>query len=61
MVRILVTRLRHGGNKLLPGILQNAHAHLLAERNMLIPGLLQLPAPVGAMQNIIQRHDGFDH
>ena len=28
---------------------------------MLIPCLLELPAPVGAMENIVQRGDGFDH
>lgn len=28
---------------------------------MLIPGLLELPTPVGAMENIVQRSDGFDH
>ena len=43
------------------GVLLNAYAHFFAERNVLIPGLLQLSAPVGAMQNIVQRGDGFDH
>ena len=28
---------------------------------MLIPGLLELSAPVGAMKNVVQRGDGFDH
>ena len=61
MVRVLVARLRHGGDKFLTGVLLNAHTHLFAEWNMLIPGLLQLPTPVAAMQNIIQRRHGFDH
>ncbi len=61
MVRVLIADLRHGGDKFLPSVLLNAHPHLFAQRDVLIPGLLQLTAPVGTMQNIIQRSDGFDH
>ena len=61
MVRILVPRLRHGGNKFLPGVLLNAHAHFFTQRDMLIPRLLELCAPVAAVQNIVQRRDRFDH
>ena len=58
---ILVARFRHGGDKFLSGKLQDTHTHLLAERNMIIPGLLQLSAPVGAMQDIIERNHRLDH
>ena len=61
MVRILVTGFGHGGDEIFAGVLLNAHTHFFAERNVLIPGLLQLPAPVAAMQNIVQRGDRFNH
>ena len=60
-MRILVADLRHRGNEFLPCVLLNAHAHFFTERNVLIPRLLQLTAPVRTMQNVIQRGDGFDH
>lgn len=61
MVWILVAGLGHGCHKLLPGILTDAHAHFLAERYMLIPDLLQLPAPVRSMQDVIQGDDELYH
>ena len=61
VMRILIAGLRHGGNKFLPGVLLNAHTHLLAQRDVLIPRLLQLSAPVAAMQNVIERGNRFDH
>ena len=61
MVRILITGFRHGGDKFLPGILLNTHAHFFTKRDMFVPRLLQLRAPVAAMQNIIQSGDGLNH
>ncbi len=61
VVRILVADLRHGGDEALAGVLADAHAHLFAQRNVFIPGLLQLAAPIRAMQDIVQRRHRFDH
>ena len=61
VVRILVAGLGHGGDEALAGVLADAHAHLFAQRDVFIPGLLQLAAPVGAMQDIVQRRYRFDH
>ena len=61
MVRILVPRFRHGGYKFLPGVLLNAYAHFFTQRDMLIPRLLELRAPVATVQNIVQRRDRFNH
>ncbi|MNY62399.1 hypothetical protein D3C86_1992020 [compost metagenome] len=61
MMRILVANLRHGGHKTLAGILADTHAHFFAQGNMFVPRLLQLPTPVRAMQNIVQRRDRFNH
>ncbi|CQQ58247.1 Uncharacterised protein [Salmonella enterica subsp. enterica serovar Typhimurium str. DT104] len=61
VMRILITGFRHRGDKFLPGVLLNAHPHLFTQWNVLIPGLLKLPAPVAAMQDIIQRCYRFNH
>ncbi|MNE45841.1 hypothetical protein D3C80_1401490 [compost metagenome] len=61
MVRVLIANLRHGSDETLAGILADAHPHFLAERDMIVPGLLQLAAPVWAMQNIVQRRHRFNH
>ncbi len=61
MVWVLVANLRHGGNKALAGVLVDAHTHLFTQRNVIIPSLLQLAAPVGAVQYIVQRRYWFDH
>ncbi len=58
---ILVAGFRHGGDKFLPGVLLNTHAHFFAERDMIVPGLLQLRTPVTAMQNIVQWGHRFNH
>ncbi len=54
-------RFRHGGYKFLPGVLLNAYAHFFTQRDMLIPRLLELRAPVATVQNIVQRRDRFNH
>ena len=60
-MRILIACFRHGGDKFLPGILLNAHTHFFTQRDVFIPRLLELGAPVAAMKNIIQSGNRFYH